>query len=105
MTFAPASAAPIAAPRPAGPPPTTSTSVSPASAAWRGGSAMRASCSGRLNEGTACFFLGEKFQKDLVRLLRARLQRRHRLREHRAHGFTPVPGLVEVRDEAPGVHE
>src|SRR4051812_47117978 len=101
MTFAPASAAPIAAPRPAGPPPTTSTSVSPASAAWRGGSAMRASFSGRFNEGTPRFFLGEKFQKDLVRFLRARLQRRNRFREHRPHRLAPVPGLVEVRDEAP----
>ncbi len=53
ITSAPASAAPRAAPRPAGPPPTTSTSHSAATVAVRGASVMVAGSRGRLSGGTA----------------------------------------------------
>src|SRR5689334_7477646 len=75
ITRAPVSAAPIAAPRPAGPPPTTSTSASPPSVACRCGSATRAASSGRFSAGNAHLPAIEQFHGELVVLLRARLQR------------------------------
>src|SRR5262245_48085318 len=99
MTRAPASDAPTAAPRPAGPPPTTSTSVSPASVARRGGRSTPAPLSGRFSEGTLLLLSGEKLDGEAVGLLRPLLQRRQRLGDARAHRAAAVPGFVEVRDQ------
>src|SRR5512138_3217351 len=103
MTRAPDCAAPTAAPRPAGPPPTTSTSVSPASVARRGGRSIAAPLSGRFSEGTLGFLSGEKLERELVGLPRALLQRGQRLADARAHRAAAVPGLVEVRDQPAGI--
>src|SRR5688572_30465639 len=100
MTRAPACTAPSAAPSPAGPPPITSTSVSPASRASRGGSSMRGASSGRFNVGIARFFAGEQLERDAVRLAGALLQRRQLLRDVRAHRAPAVPGFVEIGDQA-----
>src|SRR5262245_34763188 len=104
MTRAPAWTAPSAAPMPAGPPPTTSTSASPASSAWRRGSSMHAASSGRLNVGML-LLAGEKRERQPVRLARALLQRGEFLRDMGAHRAAAVPALVEIRDYAPGVDQ
>src|SRR6185295_10065170 len=105
MTRAPAWAAPTAAPRPAGPPPTTSTSVSPASVARRGGRSTAAPLSGRFSEGTLLFLSGEQFEHQAMSLLRALLQGRQRFADPGPHRAAPVPRLVEVGDQAAGVDE
>src|SRR5262245_66332680 len=105
MTRAPASDAPTAAPRPAGPPPTTSTSVSPASVARRGGRSTPAPLSGRFSEGTLGFLSGEKLDREAIRLLRPLLQRRQRLGDACPHRALAVPRLVEVSDHPARVHQ
>src|SRR3954471_12453115 len=105
MTRAPASAAPIAAPRPAGPPPTPSTSASPPSVAWRAGSAIRAAASGRLSAGKAHLRAVEQLHRKGVVLLRAGLERGNVLQKAGPERPAPVPALVDVRHEAAGIHE
>src|SRR5258706_12591404 len=73
-TRAPAFAAPSAAPRPAGPPPTTSTSVSPASSACRGGNSMWRGFSGRFRGGIDRLASLQELDGDLDGLPRALLQ-------------------------------
>src|SRR6185436_16482403 len=105
MTRAPASAAPTAAPRPAGPPPTTSTSVSPASVARRGGRSTAAPLSGRFREGTLLLLSSDQLEEQAVRFLRALLQRRQRLGDLGAHRAPAVPRFVQVGDQPSGVDE
>src|SRR3954468_7234596 len=78
-TRTPPAAVRSAAPRPAGPPPTTSTSVSAANMALRDGSSIRGASSGRFREGIDLLRALQDFERDLDRLARAFLQRRHRL--------------------------
>src|SRR5205823_131374 len=103
-TRAPACAAPSAAPSPAGPPPTTSTSVSAATIARRGGSSTRAASSGRFSDGKR-LALVQHLERDVHGLARALLQRGQRLVDGGAQRAPLVPRAVEVRAQAPRVHE
>src|SRR6266542_3280409 len=106
MTRAPASAAPMAAPNPAGPPPTTSTSVSPATPAARNArlvevvptpaSSPLSSCSDASVFGRRA--RGEQFDGDAVGFERSLLQRRKRLGDMRTQRILAVPAFVEIRD-------
>src|SRR3954470_22413632 len=95
----------MAAPKPAGPPPTTSTSVSAASIACRGGSAIFSTRSGRFRDGTGLLLRLQEFDEDLLRFLRALLEGRHGACEMAFHRAAAVPRLVEVSDQAPGIDE
>src|SRR5512134_1103630 len=104
ITRTPACAAPSAAPRPAGPPPTTSTSVSPASTAWRGGSSTVGASSGRFRVGIA-LLSGQRLEQQAMRLARTLLQLRQLLGDARGYRAAAVPGIVQISDEAPGIHQ
>src|SRR5687767_6642942 len=95
----------MAAPRPAGPPPTTRTSVSPPSSAWRGGSGSRTVWSGRFSAGKGQLFPVDELEQDAVRLLRALLQGRNVLRELRLDRAHLVPRLVDIGHKAARVDE
>src|SRR6266545_4513297 len=117
-TSAPAPAAPSAAPSPAGPPPTTSTSHRAATVAVLGGSTTRRPSRGRVSggiasargflrgpvAGSALVALGEQVHRDLVGAARSILEARQPSVETYLEHLAKVPAAVDVRDEAASVH-
>src|SRR4029077_17839004 len=112
ITFAPASAAPMAAPSPAGPPPTTSTSHSAATVAVRGARVMVVGSRGRSSGGIASAsrcasglhlptrpVVLQDLEGDLVGAPGARLDLGHRLLEPGLQVAPQVPPAIDVGDE------
>src|SRR5512144_1682533 len=103
---------------PAGPPPTTSTSVSAATSACRGSSVQNSWFAGRDRTGmrgslranaplaaVARRALLEQVDRQPMRAPRALLERRQPLGDMRAHRLPQVPALVEVGDQPTGIDQ
>src|SRR6185436_2144664 len=106
ITRTPDPAAPSAAPRPDGPPPTTRTSVSAATWARRGGRSIRVVCSGRRRAGIAALRHAlpgaqrlEKLAEDPVGSPGSFLQGRDFLLEILDDLLARIPGSIQERAE------